>query len=128
MTELVCRYLGALGFAVFSAYGLIGTLRVVRAPTAAPGPRPWALFAVFELLEAVQIYGLFAAPAGRSAADIRGGAVAAVAVLCFCAYLQSLTLSAVGARAPFPRRPFYLGLAILLVIVFAARLGGASLP
>jgi hypothetical protein len=126
MTEIVCRYLGVVLFLAFSAYGLIGTLRVVRHANAPTGPRPWALFAVFELVEAVQVYGLFLP---RPGADIRGGAIVAVAALCFCAYMQRLYFqTGATGQATFPRGPFYIGIVILLGIVLASHFLSPYLP
>ncbi len=85
------RYAGSVLFVAFAAYGLIGTQRVVRTVT---GPRPWALCALFVMLEAVQVYGLWIP---RPDADVRGGAVVAIAALCFCGYLQYLYFAAVAA-------------------------------
>ena len=82
------------------------------------GPRPWALCALFIMLEAVQVYGLWIP---RPDADVRGGAVVAIAALCFCGYLQYLYFAAVrDGRPTFPRRRFYIGILILLAIVLAA--------
>jgi len=126
MTELICRDAGIVLFIVFTAYGFSGTLGVLRASSAPLGPRPWALFAVFELVEAVQVYGLVAP---RPGADVRGGAVIAVAALIFCAYLQRLYFaSARAGQRAFPRRPFYLGALVLLVVAFAAHLASPHLP
>src|SRR5665213_2935658 len=112
MTEVICRYVGIVCFVAFTVYGVIGTLRAVRAAEAPLGPRPWALFAVFELVAAVQVYGLVAP---RPGADVRGGAVVAVAALCFCIYLQRLYfVSLRNGQAGFPRAPFYVGVVILL--------------
>lgn len=123
MTATVSQHIAVVLFGVLVAYGLIGTSAVARA---VKGPRPWALFAIFTLLEAVQVYGLFAP---RPDADIRWGAIVAIAVLCFCGYLQYLYFATVrsGARA-FPRVAFYISVAILLVIVLAARLASPYLP
>jgi hypothetical protein len=126
MTELIARYVGIACFVIFSAYGLIGTLRVVRTTAKPLGPRPWALFTIFEVVEAVQVYGLMIPRAG---ADVRAGAVLAVAALCFCAYLQRLYfVSARNGRTTFPRLPFYAGVVVLLVIALAAHLAGPYLP
>ncbi len=123
MTELIARYAGTALFAAFAAYGLIGTSRVVRTVS---GPRPWALCALFVMLEAVQVYGLWIPRAG---ADVRGGAVVAIAALCFCGYLQYLYFAAVRTgQATFPRRPFYIGILILLAIVLAAHVAEPYLP
>jgi hypothetical protein len=126
MTELICRYVGIVCFVAFTAYGAIGTLRAVRTSEAPLGPRPWALFAVFELVEAVQVYGLLAP---RPGADVRGGAIVAVAALFFCVYLQHLYfVSLRNGRAAFPRAPFYIGVAILLGIVLVAHVASPHLP
>lgn len=126
MTEIVCRYAGAVLFVLFSAYGLIGTLRV--APLQ-PGPRPWALFGLFEMIEAVQVYALLAGPSQRPEPDVRSAAVVCVAALCFCAYLQRLffVMARNGARG-FPRVPFYTALAIFVAVVIAARYAAPVLP
>jgi hypothetical protein len=126
MTEVICRDIGVVAFIVFAAYGLFGTLNLVRTATSPAGPRPWALFAVFTLVEAVQVYGLLAP---RPGADVRGGAVVAVAALVFCAYLQRLYFVSVGkGETTFPRAPFYIGIAILLAIVIAAHMASPYLP
>jgi len=126
MTEIACRDIGIVCFIVFSVYGLIGTLRVVRTAAAPLGPRPWALFAVFEVLEAVQVYGLVIP---RPGADVRGGAVVALAVLFFCVYLQRLYFVSVRDRlTTFARAPFYAGVVALLVIVLAAHMAAPYLP
>jgi hypothetical protein len=123
MTELIARYAGSALFVAFAAYGLIGTQRVVRTVS---GPRPWALCALFIMLEAVQVYGLWIP---RPDADVRGGAVVAIAALCFCGYLQYLYFTAVRNGQPtFPRRPFYIGILILLAVVFAAHVAEPYLP
>jgi hypothetical protein len=129
LTEVICRDVGVVCFVLFSLYGLIGTMRVLRTSGAPPGPRPWALFAVFEMLEAVQVYGLLAEPAPRPEADIRSGAVVAVAALCFCAYLQRLYFVSVrNERRGFPRREFYTAGAIFIVLVIAVHEAGPYLP
>ena len=126
MTEVICRYVGIVCFVAFTVYGVIGTLRAVRAAEAPLGPRPWALFAVFALVEAVQVYGLVAP---RPGADVRGGAIVAVAALFFCVYLQRLYFVSVrNGQAAFPRAPFYIGIVILLGIVLAAHLASPYLP
>jgi hypothetical protein len=126
MTETICRYLGSVCFVIFSAYGLIGTLRVVRTAATPLGPRPWALFAVFEALEAVQVYGLVIP---RPGVDVRGGAVVAIAALIFCVYLQRLYFVSVrDKQSTFPRAPFYIGIVALLVIVLAAHMASPYLP
>jgi hypothetical protein len=126
MTETVCRYLGAVLFVAFTVYGYLGTVRVVRGAGAPAGPRPWALFAVFTLVEAVQVYGLFLP---RPGADVKGGAIVAIAALCFCAYMQRLYFqTGATGRATFPRRPFYIGVVILLAVVLAAHFASPSLP
>jgi hypothetical protein len=123
MTELIARYAGTALFAAFAAYGLIGTVRVVRTVS---GPRPWALCALFLILEAVQVYGLWIP---RPDADVRGGAVVAVAALCFCGFLQQLYFTTVRkSQATFPRAPFYIGIAILLAVVLAAHAVEPYLP
>jgi hypothetical protein len=115
MTELIARYAGTALFAIFAAYGLIGTVRVTRTVT---GPRPWALCTLFVMLEAVQVYGLWIP---RPDADVRGGSVVAVAALCFCGYLQYLYFTAVRkGQATFPRKPFYIGILVLLAVLLAA--------
>ena len=126
MTLAVSRDVGVVLFVLFSAYGLVGTLRV--APLT-PGPRPWALFGVFEMIEAVQVYALLAGPSPRPEADVRSAAVVCVAALCFCAYLQRLffVMALSGGRG-FPRAPFYTGLAIFVVVVIAARYAAPILP
>jgi hypothetical protein len=125
VTELTCRYIGVAAFIVFSAYGLVGTLRVVRTAVAL-GPRPWALFAVFELVEAAQLYGLLIP---RPGVDVRGGAIVAVAALLFCFYLQRLYFVSVrNGQSMFPRAPFYVGVVVLLVIVLAAHVAEPYLP
>jgi hypothetical protein len=123
MTELIARYAGIALFAIFAAYGLIGTVRVTRTVA---GPRPWALCALFVMLEAVQVYGLLIP---RPDADVRGGAVVAIAALCFCGYLQHLYFTAVrNGQTTFPRRPFYIGIVILLAIVLGAHVTEPYLP
>ena len=123
MTELIARYGGIALFAVFAAYGLIGTARVTRAVS---GPRPWALLALFQLLESVQVYGRLIP---RPGADVRGGAVVAIAALFFCGYLQHLYFVTVRKdQATFPRTPFYIGIAILLAIGLAAHVAEPYLP
>jgi hypothetical protein len=126
VTLTVCRDAGVVLFVLFSAYGLIGTLRV--APLT-PGPRPWALFGVFEMVEAVQVYALLAGPSPRPEADVRSAAVVCVAALCFCAYLQRLffVMARSGGRR-FPRAPFYTALLIFIAIVLAARSAAPMLP
>lgn len=126
MTELVCRNLGVVLFVAVVAYGLMGTLRTARI---APGPRIWALFGLFTLLEAVQVYALVAGPSQRPQADVRAGAVVCVAALCFCAFLQRLYLvSAASGGSAFPRRQFYAAAAIFVAIVIAARYAAPILP
>jgi hypothetical protein len=126
MTAIVCRDIGIVCFIVFSIYGLMGTLRVVRTAVTPLGPRPWALFGVFEALEAVQVYGL-AVP--RPGADVRGGAIVALAVLIFCVYLQRLYFVSVRDKlTTFPRAPFYIGIVALLVLVLAAHMATPYLP
>jgi hypothetical protein len=126
MTEVVTRDVGVALFVLFSAYGLIGTLRI--APLT-HGPRPWALFGLFELIEAVQVYALFAGPSPRPEADIRSADVVCVAALCFCAYLQRLFfITARSGRRGFPRAPFYAGLAIFIAVVIAAHYAAPVLP
>jgi hypothetical protein len=123
MTESIARYAGSALFVLFALYGLIGTVRVARGVS---GPRPWALCALFLMLEAVQVYGLWIP---RPDADVRGGAVVAVAALCFCGYLQRLYFTTVRkGQATFPRAPFYIGIVILLAIVLAAHLAEPYLP
>jgi hypothetical protein len=123
MTELICRDLGIVLFAVFAIYGLTGTVQIARTT---PGPRPWALFALFFMLEAVQLYGLLLP---RPGADVRGGAVVAIAALCFCGYLQYLYFkTARGGATTFPRAPFYIGVVVLLVIVLIAHVAEPYLP
>jgi hypothetical protein len=78
MTELVSRDIGVALFVLFSAYGLIGTLRI---GPLAPGPRPWAVFAVLEMIEAVQVYALVAGPSPRPEADVRAAAVVSLGAL-----------------------------------------------
>jgi hypothetical protein len=123
MTAAVLQHVAVVFFGVLVAYGLIGTTAAART---AKGPRPWALFLVFTLLEGVQVYGLFAP---RPDADVRWGAIVAIAVLCFCGYLQYLYFATVrsGARA-FPRVAFYISVAILLAVVVAARFAAPYLP
>lgn len=126
MTELVCRYAGTACFIAFTTYGFIGTRRVVRTSQVPLGPRPWALFAVFTVVEAVQVYGLLAP---RPGADVRGGAIVAVAALVFCAYLQRLYFVSVGkGQTGFPRARFYIGVVILLAVVLAAHAASPYLP
>jgi hypothetical protein len=126
MTAIICRDIGIVCFIVFSVYGLLGTLRVLRTATAPLGPRPWALFGVFEVLEAVQVYGLVVP---RPGADVRGGAIVALAVLIFCVYLQRLYFVSVRDKLrTFPRAPFYIGIVALLVVVLAAHLAAPYLP
>jgi hypothetical protein len=129
VTATVARELGLLCLIGFTAYGLIGTLRLTRTAGVPLGPRPWALFVVFVVLEAVQVYGLLANPVPRPDADVRAGAVIALAVLCFCGYLQRLYFVSVreGQRT-FPRAPFYIGVVILLALVLAAHVAGPYLP
>ncbi len=127
MTQIVCRDLGVVLFVAFSVYGLLGTMRAVRLM---PGPRTWALFALLELVEAVQVYALFASPSGRPEADIRSGAVIGVAALCYCAFLQRLyfvSVAAVGGTS-FPRRTFYIASAVFLALVLALRYAAPLLP
>lgn len=123
MTATVSQHVAVVLFGVLVAYGLIGTSNVMRTTK---GPRPWALFAIFTLLEGVQVYGLFAP---RPEADVRWGALVAIAVLCFCGYLQYLYFATVrsGATA-FPRVAFYLSVGILLAVVVAARFAEPYLP
>jgi hypothetical protein len=126
MTELICRYAGIAAFLVFAAYGLTGTLNLIRTAPVPPGPRPWALFTLFTLVEAVQVYGLIVP---RPGTDARGGAVVALTALCFCAYLQRLYFVSVAkGQTTFPRAPFYIGIAILLAVVFAAHAASPYLP
>jgi hypothetical protein len=126
VTEVVCRYAGIACFIVFSIYGLMGTLRVVRTAVAPLGPRPWALFGVFEVLEAVQVFGLVVP---RPGADVRGGAIVALAVLGFCVYLQRLYFVSVRDKlTTFPRAPFNIGIVGLLLIVLAAHFATPYLP
>ena len=126
MTELICRDIGVVCFILFASYGLIGTLTLVRAAATPPGPRPWALFALFLMLEAVQVYGLVAP---RPGTEVRSGAIVAVAALFFCGYLQRLYfLSVRNGRSTFPRAAFYIGVVILLGIVLAAHAAGPYLP
>jgi hypothetical protein len=123
VTELIARYAGSALFVLFAAYGLTGTVRLARSVT---GPRPWALCALFLMLEAVQVYGLWIP---RPDADVRGGAVVAIAALCFCGYLQYLYFTTVRkGQATFPRAPFYIGIVILLAIVLAAHVAEPYLP
>jgi hypothetical protein len=126
MTAIVCRDVGAVLFALFTVYGFIGTVRV--APLS-PGPRPWAIFVMFELIEAVQVYALFAGPSPRPEADVRSAAVVCVAALCFCAYLQRLFFVTVrSGRRGFPRAQFYTTLVIFIAVVLAARYTAPLLP
>jgi hypothetical protein len=126
VTEVICRDAGVVLFVIFSAYGLMGTLRVARATH---GPRPWALFAVFELIEAVQVYALIAGPSPRPVADIRAGAVICVGALCFCAYLQWLFfVTARDGQRRFPRGRFYAALAVFIGIMVAAHYAAPVLP
>jgi hypothetical protein len=123
MTAAVSQHVAVVLFGVFVAFGLIGTAGIVRI---AQGPRPWALFFLLTLLEAVQVYGLFAP---RPDADVRWGSLVAILVLCFCGYLQTLYFVTVRKGATtFPRTPFYISVAILLVLVLAARLASPYLP
>lgn len=123
MTAAVAQHVAVVFYGVLVAYGLIGTSSVART---AKGPRPWALFAIFTLLEGVQVYGLFAA---RPETDARWGAITAIAVLCFCGYLQYLYFATVRSGATtFPRVAFYTSLAVLLAIVIAARFAAPYLP
>jgi hypothetical protein len=123
MTATVSQHVAVVLFGVLVAYGLIGTASTVRS---VKGPRPWALFAIFTLLEGVQVYGLFAP---RPNADIAWGAIVAIAVLCFCGYLQYLYFATIRSGATsFPRAAFYTSVAILLAIVIAARLASPYLP
>jgi hypothetical protein len=126
MTEVVSRDVGVALFILFSAYGLIGTLRV--APLN-PGPRPWALFAVLETIEAVQVYALVAGPSPRPEADVRAAALVSLAALCFCAYLQRLffVMARTGNRS-FPRGRFYTALAVFIAVLFAAHFAAPILP
>ena len=123
MTAAVAQHVAVVLFGILVAYGLIGTVEAARTAT---GPRPWALFAIFTVLEGVQVYGLYAP---RPEADVRWSAVVAIAVLCFCGYLQYLYFATVrkGATA-FPRVAFYISVAILLTAVLAARLAAPYLP
>jgi hypothetical protein len=123
MTATVSQHVAVVFFGVLVAYGLIGTSAVMRTTK---GPRPWALFAIFTLLEGVQVYGLYVP---RPDADLRWGSVVAIAVLCFCGYLQYLYFATVrsGVTA-FPRVAFYLSVGILLAVVIAARLAAPDLP
>jgi hypothetical protein len=126
MTETVTRYLGAVLFIAFTAYGVLGTLRVVRNASTPAGPRPWALFGAFELVGAVQVFGLFLP---RPGADLKGGSIVAIAALCFCAYMQRLYFkTSASGHARFPRGPFYIGVVILLAIVVAAHFASPYLP
>jgi hypothetical protein len=126
MTEVVCRVIGIILFVVFTSYGVTGTIRVART---AVGPRPWALFAVFEMIEAVQVYALVAGPSERPEADVRSAAVVCVAALCFCAYLQRLFfITAANPQTGFPRRPFYAGLAAFIAALVAAHYAAPVLP
>jgi hypothetical protein len=126
MTTLICRDAGIVLFVLFSGYGLMGTLRIVRAVN---GPRPWALFAFFELIEAVQVYGLLAGPSARSEEDLRFAAVVCIATLCFCAYLQRLYFTTVqSGHRGFPRPAFYTGLLVFIAIVAAAHYAAPVLP
>jgi hypothetical protein len=126
MTEVICRDVGVVAFIVFAAYGLLGTLNLVRTASAPPGPRPWALFALFTVVEAVQVYALIAPHPGT---DVRGGSIVAVAALIFCAYLQRLYFVSVRkGQTTFPRGPFYIGIVILLAIVLAAHTASPYLP
>jgi hypothetical protein len=126
MTEVVCRDVGVALFILFSAYGLIGTIRV--APLT-PGPRPWALFGVLEMIEAVQVYALVAGPSARPEADVRAAAVVGLAALCFCAYLQRLFfIMARSGNRGFPRAPFYTALAVFIAVLFAAHFAAPILP
>ncbi|MGA2394418.1 MAG: hypothetical protein ABSH03_13850 [Candidatus Lustribacter sp.] len=123
MTAAVAQHVAVVFFGVLVAYGLIGTAAAARA---VKGPRPWALFAIFTLLEGVQVYGLFAP---RPDADIRWGSIVAIAVLGFCGYLQYLYFATVRRGATtFPRAAFYISVTILLGIVIAARLASPYLP
>jgi hypothetical protein len=130
VTETVCRSIGIFLFVLFSAYGLVGTLRIVQNATTPPGPRPWALFAVFELVEGAQVFGLVANLTPRPAADIKAAAVVAIAALCFCAFTQRLYFQSakMGQIGRFSRIPFYIGVAVLLGVVFGAHLAGPNLP
>ncbi len=129
MTATVCRNLGLLCLIGFTAYGLIGTLRIIRTTTVPLGPRPWALFIAFVLIEAVQVYALLANPVPLSEPEVKSRAVIALAVLCFCGYLQRLYFVSVrSGRRTFPRGPFYIGIVVLLGIVLAAHLAGPYLP
>jgi hypothetical protein len=78
------------------------------------------------MVEAVQVYGLLAP---RPGADVRGGAIVALAAIFFCGYLQRLYFVSVAkGQTTFPRLPFYLGIAILLAIVIAAHMASPYLP
>jgi hypothetical protein len=126
MTQFVCRNVGIVLFVAFTVYGFLGTRRVARGSN---GPRPWALFALFELIEAVQVYALIAGPSPRPIADVRSGAIVCVAALCFCAFLQRLYLvSAAGGGSVFPRRLFYASTAVFIAVVIAARYAAPVLP
>jgi hypothetical protein len=126
MTQVICRDLGVVLFAGFTVYGLMGTIRVART---VPGPRTWALFGLFELIEAVQVYALIAGPSSRPEADIRSGAVICVAALCYCAFLQRLYLvSAASGGTVFPRRTFYASSAAFIAVVVAIRYAAPMLP
>ena len=123
MTATVSQHVAVVLFGVLVAYGLIGTAGAARTMK---GPRPWALFAIFTLIEGVQVYGLFAP---RPESDVRWAAVVAIAVLCFCGYLQYLYFATVRAgKSTFPRVAFYTSVAILLAIVVAARFASPYLP
>ena len=122
MTATVSQHVAVVLYGVLVAYGLIGTAAVMRTVT---GPRPWALFAIFTVLEGVQVYGLFVP---RPDSDVRWAAIVAIAILCF-GYLQDPYFATVrSATTAFPRSAFYTSIAILLAIVIAARLAAPYLP
>ena len=74
----------------------------------------------------MQVYGLFVP---RPDSDVRWAALVAIAILCFCGYLQDPYFATVRrGTAAFPRSAFYTSVAILLVIVIAARLAAPYLP
>ncbi|HEV8022060.1 MAG TPA: hypothetical protein VGP41_12390 [Candidatus Lustribacter sp.] len=123
MTAAVSQHIAVVLFGVLVAFGLIGTAGIVRLTQ---GPRPWALFLLLTMLEGVQVYGLFAP---RPDADVRWGSLVAIAVLCFCGYLQALYFVTVRKGVTtFPRAAFYISVAVLLVLVLAARLASPYLP
>jgi hypothetical protein len=65
----------------------------------------------------------------RPGADVRGGAIVALAVLIFCVYLQRLYFVSVRDKlTTFPRAPFYIGIVALLVLVLAAHMATPYLP